>query len=204
MNKINDKSVRAYRLLLNLYPMLYLKEYRKPMEQTFTDMLKDNSIFKVWSRVAKELFSSLVSEHIENIKGGKMKVKDKKRLIIAILISIACGIIGFFLSFLIGEGLAEVSIGEMPIPLMFIGIAIYNFIICLFIGRFYPKSVWFAGLFINIVVWAVLIGNLNGPGGFIDLWYGWLALIIFAFGGSLIGSIILRKKQIQLYNAQKE
>ncbi len=47
MNKINNKSIVAYRLLLNLYPESYLGEYKKPMEQTFVDMLKDNNIFKV-------------------------------------------------------------------------------------------------------------------------------------------------------------
>jgi len=195
MNKINDKSIIVYGLLLNFYPKSYLKEYRNLMEQTFKDMLKDNNNFKVWLRVVKELPTSLVNEHMENIKGGKMKVRDNKRLIIAISTSIVCGIAGFFLSFLIGEGLMEVLSDEIAMLLMFVGVAIYNFVICLFIGRFYSKSIWFAGFSINIIVWAALIGNLSGPGGFVDLWYGWIALIIFAFAGSYIGSMLLKKRQ---------
>jgi len=204
MNKLNDKSIRVYRLLLNFYPKSYLKEYSNPMKQTFKDMLKDNNILKVWLRVAKELPSSLVNEHMENIKGGSMQLKDKKRLVISILISIVCGIAGFFLSFLIGEGLMEVLSDEISMLLMFTGIAIYNFLICLAIGRFYSKSIWFAGFLINIIVWAALIGNPKGQGGFFDLWYGWLTLIIFAFAGSFIGSMILRKKQKQSFAVQKE
>ena len=195
MNKANRKSIIAYRLLMYLYPKPYLKEYGKSMEQTFMDMLRDNNIFKAWSRVAKELPSSLLNEHIKNIKGGNMQVKDKKRLIISIFISIACGIAGFFMSFLIGEGLMEVLNDEMAMILMFVGIAIYNFTICMFIGRFYSKSIWFAGFLINIIVWAALFGNLRGQGGFVDLWYGWITLIVFAFVGSYIGLMILKKRQ---------
>jgi len=84
---------------------------------------------------------------MENIKRCKMKVRDNKRLIIAISISIVCGIAGFFLSFLIGEGLMEVLSDEMAMLLMFVGVAIYNFIICLILGRFYSKSVWFVAGF---------------------------------------------------------
>ena len=193
MNKTNYKSIMAYSLLLNLYPKPYLKEYKRLMEQTFKDMLKDNNILKVWLRVVKEFPTSLVNEHMENIKGGTMKVKDNKRLIIAISISIVCGIIGFFLSFLIGEGLMEVLSDEIAMLLMFVGIAIYNFIICLFIGRFYSKSIWFSGFLINIIVWAALIGNLKGQGGFIDLWYGWITLVVFAFAGSYIGLLSHKK-----------
>lgn len=112
----------------------------------------------------------------------------------AVLISILGGAMGFFLSFLIGEGLMEIFDDKMAMLLMFIGVSIYNFIVCLFIGRFYPKSIWFAGFLINIIVWGALIGNLKGPGGFVDLWYGWTALVILAFAGSFIGSVLLRKE----------
>lgn len=154
--------------------------------------------------IIKELPSSILNEHIENIKGGNMQMKDKKRLIASILISLACGIAGFFLSFLIGEGLMELLGDKIAIILMFVGVAIYNFIICLFIGKFYPKSIWFAGFLINIVVWAVIIGNLTGQGGFVELLYGWLTLIVFAFAGSYIGSLLLKKRQKKLAAAQKE
>lgn len=91
----------------------------------------------------------------------------------------------------------EVLSDKMAMLLMFVGISIYNFIVCLFLGIFYSKSIWFSSLFINIIVWAALIGNLRGPGGFVDLWYGWAALIIFAFAGSYTGFMLSRKKSIQ-------
>ena len=174
------------------------------MGQTFRDMLKDNNILKVWLRVARELPSSLVNEHMDSINEGKMRVKDKKRLIIAISISFFCGIIGFCLAFYIGNWLMPVLGDEMAMLLMFVCVSIYNFIICLAIGRFYSKSVWFTGFLINIIVWAALFGNLKGSGGFVDLWYGWLALIVIAFTGSFIGSIILRNKISKVLNIKND
>ena len=194
MEKINDIAVRIYGLFLNLYPRSYLKGYKKLMEQAFKDMLKEDKYFRIWLKVIKDLPRSLIHEHMENINGGTMKRKDKSRLIIAILISIVSGILGIFLSFLIGEGLMEVLSDEIAIFLMFVCVSIYNFIICLFLGRFSPNSIWFAGFLINIIVWVAIIGNLRGPGGFVDLWYGWVTLIILAFVGSFIGSILLEKK----------
>jgi len=193
MEKTNDIAIKTYGLLLNLYPRSYLKEYKKLMEQAFGDMLKEDKHFRVWLKVAKDLPGSLIHEHMENINGGTMKRKDKSRLVMAVFISIVCGVLGFFLSFLIGEGLMEILSDKIAVLLMFVGISIYNFIICLFLERFSPNSIWFAGFLINIIVWAALIGNLRGPGGFVDLWYGWVALIIFAFVGSFIG-LLLRKK----------
>jgi ABC-type multidrug transport system permease subunit len=43
--------------------------------------------------------------------------------------------------------------------------------------------------------------NPTESGGFVDLWWGWTALVIFAFVGSVVGSTILRKKQKQLDTA---
>src|SRR4030065_105749 len=80
-------------------------------------------------------------------------------------------------------------------------VLIYNLIVCLFIGRFCPKSIWFAGFLINILVWVVLITNLRESGGFVDLWYGWTALVVFAFVGSVVGLILSRKKRNQLDTA---
>lgn len=194
MDKTNNTAVRIYRLLLNLYPRSYLKEYKKLMEQVFKDMLKEDKRFRIWLKVAKDLPGSLVYEHMENINGGPIKRRDKYRLAAVVLICIICGILGFFLSFLIGEGLMEVFSDKITMLLMFICVSIYNFAICLFLGRFSPNSIWFAGFLINTIVWVSLIGNLRGPGGFVDLWYGWTALIIFAYVGSFIGSILLRKK----------
>jgi hypothetical protein len=193
MKKTNIIAIRIYGLLLNLYPRSYLREYKKLMEQAFRDMLKEDRQLGVCLRVARELPGNLLHEHMENINGKPMKRKDKSRLIASVLISIVCGVLGFFLSFLIGEGLMEVIGNIMAMLLMFLCVSIYNFIICLFLGRLSPNSIWFAGFLINVIVWVVLIGNLRGPGGFVDLWYGWTALILFAFIGSFIGSILLRK-----------
>lgn len=194
MKKANNMSIRIYGLLLNFYPKLYLKGYKNLMEQTFRDMLKEDNNFRVWLRVVKELPGSIIHEHLENIGGGTMRIKDNIRLIIAIIISILAGVVGFFLTFALGEGLMEVLNGKIAMLVTFGGISIYNFIVCLFIGKFYPKSIWFAGLLINIIVWSVLIMNLSGPGGFVDLWYGWVVLIVLAFAGSFVGSMLLRKK----------
>ena len=93
---------------------------------------------------------------------------------------------------------------KITMLLTFGGVSIYNFIVCLFIGRSCPKSIWFAGFLINIIVWSVLINNLRGSGGFIDWWYGWVALVVFAFAGSFVGSILLSEKPKQLDATQKE
>jgi len=154
------------------------------------------AIFVVVIIVAMVLINNLIIK-----KSSSKKVKAIFPIIIAVLISILAGGVGFFLSFLIGEGLMEVLSEKIAILLMFGGVSIYNFIVCLFIGRFCPKSIWFAGFLINILVWVVLITNLRESGGFVDLWYGWTALVIFAFAGSLVGSILLRKKPKQLATA---
>ena len=132
------------------------------------------------------------------------KTKGIFRLIIAIIISIVAGGVGFFLSFALGEGLMEVLSEKITMLITFAGISIFNFIVCLFIGRFYPKSIWFAWFLINIIVWVVIIMNPRESGGFVDLWWGWTALVVIAFAGSVVGSILLRKKQKQLDTAQKE
>ena len=132
------------------------------------------------------------------------KAKDIFKLIIAIITSIVAGGVGFFLSFAIGEGLMEVLSEKITMLITFSAVSIFNFIVCLFIGRFYPKSIWFSWFLINIIVWVVLITNPRESGGFVDLWWGWTALVIFAFVGSVVGSIFLRKKPKQLDTAQKE
>ena len=129
------------------------------------------------------------------------KTKGIFRLIIAIIISIVAGGVGFFLSFAIGEGLMEVLSEKIAMLITFAGVSIYNFIVCLFIGIYFPKSIWFAWFFINIIVWAVIIMNLRESGGFIGLWWGWTAMVVFAFVGSVVGSILLRKKPKQLDTA---
>ena len=134
-------------------------------------------------------------------KSSSDKTKGIFRLIIAVIISLVAGGVGFFLSFAIGEGLMEVLSEKITMLITFGSISIYNFIVCLFIGRYYPKSIWFAWFFINIIVWSVIIMNPRDSGGFVDLWWGWTALVVFAFIGSVVGSILLRKKPKQLDTA---
>jgi len=137
-------------------------------------------------------------------KNSSKKAKDIFILITAIIISLVAGGVGFFLSFAIGEGLMEFLSEKLAMLITFATVSIYNFVVCLFIGRFYPKSIWFAWFLINIIVWSVIIMNPRESGGFVDLWWGWTALIVFAFIGSIIGAISLRKKPKQLGTAQKE
>ena len=147
------------------------------------------------------IIAAVLINNLIIIKRQSDKTKGIFRLIIAIIISIVAGGVGFFLSFAIGEGLMEVLSEKIAMLITFAGVSIYNFIVCLFIGRFYPKSIWFAWFLINIIVWSVLIMNPNESGGFVDLWWGWTALVVFAFIGSVVGSILLRKKQKQLDTA---
>ena len=137
-------------------------------------------------------------------KRSSDKTKSIFRLIIAIIISLVAGGVGFFLSFALGEGLMEVLSEKITMLITFTGVSIYNFIVCLFIGRFYTKSIWFTWFLTNIIVWVVLITNLRESGGFVDLWWGWTAMVIFAFVGSVVGSILLRKKPKQLDTTQKK
>jgi len=134
-------------------------------------------------------------------KSSSDKTKDIFRLIIAIIISIVAGGVGFFLSFAIGEGLMEVLSEKITMLITFGSISIYNFIVCLFIGRFYPKSIWFAWFLVNIIVWVVIITNPRESGGFVDLWWGWTAMVVFAFVGSVVGLLLSRKKRNQLDTA---
>jgi len=41
----------------------------------------------------------------------------------------------------------------------------------------------------------VIIMNPREAGGLLDLWWGWAALIVFAFAGSVAGLLLSRKKQ---------
>jgi hypothetical protein len=137
-------------------------------------------------------------------KSSSDRTKGIFRLIMAIILSIAAGGVGFFLSFAIGEGLMEGLNEKIAILMTFAGVSIYNFVVCLFIGRFYPKSIWFAWFITNIIVWVVIITSPREPGGFVDLWWGWTALVIFAFIGSVVGLLLSRKEPKQLDTAKKE
>jgi hypothetical protein len=127
-------------------------------------------------------------------KSSSDRTKGIFRLIMAIILSIVAGGVGFFLSFAIGEGLKEGVSEKIAMLITFATVSFYNFIVCLFIGRFYPKSIWFAWFLTNIIVWTVIITNPRESGGFVDLWWGWTALVVLAFVGSVVGLLLLRKK----------
>ena len=122
--------------------------------------------------------------------------KDIISIIKAAVISILFGIVGFFLAFFLGEGIFP----ENELALI-ASLSIYNFIVCLFIGRAYPKSIWFAGFLINILVWYVLVLNIEE---FVRGWYGWTALIVTAYAGSFVGAKFFRKKTKQVDTNPKE
>jgi hypothetical protein len=97
----------------------------------------------------------------------------------------------------------EVLNEKITMLITFGAVSVYNFIVCLFIGKFYPKSIWFSWFLINIIVWSVIIMNPRESGGFVDLWWGWTALLVFAFVGSVVGLLLSRKKRNQLDTIQK-
>jgi hypothetical protein len=159
-------------------------------------------IFLLFAVVAILIIVSMILIYNLIIKRSSSdKTKGIFRLIMAIILSIVAGGVGFFLSFAIGEGLMEGLSEKIAMLITFGTVSIYNFIVCLFIGKFYPKSIWFAWFLVNIIVWTVIITNPRESGGFIDLWWGWTALVVFAFVGSVVSLIFSRKKPKQLDTA---
>jgi hypothetical protein len=161
-------------------------------------------IFSLFAVIAIFTIVSLIILYNLMIKkSASDKTKNIFRLIMSIILSIVAGGVGFFLAFAIGEGVMEVIGEKITMLITFGAVSIYNFIVCLFLGRFYPKSIWFSWFLTNIIVWTVLITNPRESGGFVDLWWGWTALVIFAFVGSVAGLLISSKKLKQLATIQK-
>jgi hypothetical protein len=152
---------------------------------------------------------ALVIAAISLLNPKTRRSKDIVSIIKAAVISILFGGAGFFLTFFIGEGIfAENEFA------LYASISIYNFIVCLFITRAYPKSIWFAGFFINILTWFIIAGSiiniLTGSilarftnADFRQL-YELAALVIFAYAGSFVGLVLSRKKRKQVDTDQKE
>ncbi|MHB8106194.1 MAG: hypothetical protein ACYDH4_02000 [Candidatus Cryosericum sp.] len=125
-------------------------------------------------------------------------VSDRK----AIRISMLFGLAGLVLSSLLfGLGIADTS----PFPLtqleLFAVISAYNFLVCLFIARAYPRSIWFAGFFVNMLAWVVFVLD---AGMFVRLWHVLAAFVIFGYGGSLVGLLVPGKKRKQADTDQEE
>jgi hypothetical protein len=91
--------------------------------------------------------ATLVIAAISSSNPKTKRSKDIISIIKAAIISILFGVGGFILFFVLGEGI----FAENELALIAC-LSIYNFIVCLFITRAYPKSIWFASLFINIIV----------------------------------------------------
>jgi len=133
------------------------------------------------------------------------KTKRSKGIVSVIesaIIPILFGGGGFFLTLVLGE---EVFY-ENNMLALFACISIYNFIVCLFITRAYPKSIWFAGFSINIWMWFSIIvailarfANIEDP---CELYVA-APLVIFAYAGSFVGLVLSRKKRKQVDTDQK-
>jgi hypothetical protein len=125
-------------------------------------------------------------------------VSDRK----AIRISMLFGLAGLVLSSLLfGLGIADTS----PFPVtqleLFAVISAYDFLVCLFIARAYPRSIWFAGFFVNTLAWVILVLD---AGMFVRLWYVLAAFVIFGYAGSLVGLLLPAKKRKQTDTDQEE
>jgi len=133
------------------------------------------------------------------IRKSSARTKGIFRIIIAIAAALIAGGIGFFFTFALGEGLGQALDNKLPAGILMLitfgAVSIFNFVLCLLIGKFYSKSIWFAWFLINPIVWLVIIMNPREAGGLLDLWWGWTALIVFAFAGSVAGLLLSRKKQ---------
>jgi len=81
---ITRTSKRVYGFLLRFYPKNYRQEFGKEMKYIFSQSLKDvqandgtQGIITLWARTAIDVGKSLVSEHLDTIKGGSsMKARS--------------------------------------------------------------------------------------------------------------------------------
>jgi hypothetical protein len=90
-----SSSEKVYRLLLNLYPLKYQKDFGLQMQQVFRDMLEENAAPFVWTIVLQEIPVSLFNEYKDALRGGEVRMKAN---ILPIGIGIIC-IIGLMLIF---------------------------------------------------------------------------------------------------------
>src|SRR5687767_12048947 len=85
MNKaILRGSERIYCFLLKLYPKRYRQEFGEEMKYVFSESLKDaysengeQGIIMLWARTMLDAGKSIVTQHVENQKGGdSLKTKS--------------------------------------------------------------------------------------------------------------------------------
>lgn len=95
---MRSKSHAIYRALLRLYPKSFREQYSEQMLQTLEDILDNEQgarrRFKVWARVFGELPSTVLGEHINNVKERGIMTKFSKRQIIIVSTAVLVIIVG--------------------------------------------------------------------------------------------------------------
>ena len=85
MNKtVIQRSERVYDFILKFYPRNYREEFGEEMKYVFSESLKDAfkvqgevGILTLWTRTVIDTGKSLITQHLENQKGGDiMKTKS--------------------------------------------------------------------------------------------------------------------------------
>jgi hypothetical protein len=105
MNKpVIHRSERLYGFLLNFYPKRYRQEFGEEMQYVFSESLKDayaeygeRGIINLWARTIVDAGKTLVTQHLENQKGGdSMKTNNSDIIMqnkVFIWIALATGLI---------------------------------------------------------------------------------------------------------------
>jgi hypothetical protein len=77
---------RIYKILLNLYPRDFRREYGQEMTRVFQENLaNEGSSFKLWIQTFADVFSSASREHVQ---GGRMSLLNKLAGISSIVIGV--------------------------------------------------------------------------------------------------------------------
>lgn len=105
MNKaLIRRSEHIYDFLLKFYPKSYRQEFGEEMKYVFSESLKDaykengeQGLISLWTRTLIDAGKSLVTQHLENQKGGEsMKTKSNDIIMqnkVFLWIAIATGLI---------------------------------------------------------------------------------------------------------------
>jgi hypothetical protein len=99
---------RVYGLLVDLYPKRFQEQFGWSMKQTFRDLLDDPDMptSRIWLSVLRDLSSSLLHEHVANLKGGRsmtrfaLPVGALRVAMLVVLIGatpLATGAVGYYL-----------------------------------------------------------------------------------------------------------
>ena len=76
-------SERIYRTLLNAYPEGYLRRYREPMTQLFSDQMRDANtspkLVRLWFRTLADLVRSVPASYCELEREGALRLNESSR-----------------------------------------------------------------------------------------------------------------------------